>query len=60
MMFDSGSGFEFTPWMEDVNTEELSSNYFSGRGIKLVTELCNDLSYHQNGSAVKATYKWNK
>lgn len=60
MMFDSGSGFEFTPWMEDVNTEALSSNNFSGRGIKLVTDLCNDLSYHENGSAVKATYKWNK
>lgn len=60
MMFDSGSGFEFTPWMEDVNTEKLSSNNFSGRGIKLVTDICNDLNYYENGSAVKATYKWNK
>jgi DNA-binding response OmpR family regulator/anti-sigma regulatory factor (Ser/Thr protein kinase) len=60
MMIDSGSGFEFTPWVEDINTQSLSPNRFSGRGIKLVTELCHELSYHENGSAVKAVYKWNK
>lgn len=60
MMVDSGSGFEFTPWVEEVNTRNLSTNSFSGRGIKLVTELCHKLNYHENGSAVKAVYKWNK
>jgi len=60
MIFDSGNGFEFTPWMENIDTEKLSSNNFSGRGIKLVTDLCNDLHYYENGSAVKATYKWTK
>jgi len=59
MMIDSGSGFEFTPWIEESNTGSLSTNNFSGRGIKLVTELCQKLNYHENGSAVKAIYNWN-
>jgi len=60
MMIDSGTGFEFTPWIEGVGEVEFANNDFSGRGIKLVTELCQKLSYHENGSAVKAIYTWNK
>lgn len=60
MMIDSGSGFEFTPWIDESSEINLAQNEFSGRGIKLVTELCQKLSYHENGSAVKAVYTWNK
>lgn len=60
MMIDSGTGFEFTPWIEGAGEIEFDNNGFSGRGIKLVTELCQKLSYHENGSAVKAIYTWNK
>ncbi|MCG7531826.1 fused response regulator/phosphatase [Psychrobium sp. MM17-31] len=60
MMIDSGTGFEFTPWVEEHDEIELAQNEFSGRGIKLVTELCQKLSYHEDGSAVKAIYTWNK
>ncbi|MGB0835962.1 MAG: PP2C family protein-serine/threonine phosphatase [Psychrobium sp.] len=59
MMIDSGTGFEFTPWIEEHDDVELVKNDFSGRGIKLVTELCQKLSYHEDGSAVKAIYTWN-
>lgn len=58
MMIDSGTGFEFTPWIEEHDDIELVKNDFSGRGIKLVTELCQKLSYHEDGSAVKAIYTW--
>lgn len=60
MMIDSGSGFEFTPWIDDNHDVNLAPNSFSGRGIKLVTELCTQLSYHEEGSAVKALYSWSQ
>ncbi len=60
MIIDSGGGFEFSPWIDADSTHQLSSNQFSGRGIKLVRELCDTLSYHDNGSMVKATYPWYK
>jgi len=58
MLVDSGSGFEFTPWIENDGTQSLSNNQFSGRGIKLVRDLCQSLSYHDNGSLVKAIFRW--
>lgn len=61
---DSGAGFEFLPWLEGAENQqnpasELSANQFSGRGIKLVSQLCQELRYLENGSVVKATFVWN-
>ncbi|NRA53912.1 MAG: SpoIIE family protein phosphatase [Gammaproteobacteria bacterium] len=60
---DSGSGFEFTPWIEqqdDMLSDTLVRNSFSGRGIKLVRALCQELSYHEGGRTAKALYVWHK
>jgi len=58
-LIDSGSGFEFSPWIDNRGTTHLAQNHFSGRGIKLVRDLCQSLSYHENGSVVEAVYQWN-
>ena len=61
-ILDSGSGFEFSPWIEipddDSVENTLPTNQFSGRGIKLVRQICQDLVYLENGSLVKATFIW--
>jgi len=57
-LIDSGSGFEFSPWIEQETVGDLSKNHFSGRGIKLVSDLCQSLSYRENGSVVEAVYQW--
>jgi len=58
-LVDSGNGFEFSPWIEQGTSESLSKNNFSGRGIKLVSDLCQSLNYRENGSIVEAVYQWN-
>jgi len=57
-LVDSGNGFEFSPWIEQGSDEILSKNSFSGRGIKLVSDLCQSLNYRENGSIVEAVYQW--
>jgi len=62
-ILDSGAGFEFSPWLEIPDNDPTSqsavpTNQFSGRGIKLVRQICQDLVYLENGSLVKATYVW--
>lgn len=59
---DSGNGFEFSPWIENDLCEDtsLATNQFSGRGIKLVRQICKKLLYLENGSVVKAVFFWNK
>ncbi len=59
-LIDSGSGFEFTPWIEPGQADNLGDNEFSGRGIKLVSGLCQSLSYKGNGSVVNAMYRWDR
>lgn len=55
---DSGAGFEFTPWIEQDQTMQADENELSGRGIKLVSGLCQSLTYKGSGSIVNAMYRW--
>ena len=61
-IIDSGAGFESSPWIEDDESagSNVVTNQFSGRGIKLVRQICRDLVYLENGSVVKATFVWSK
>lgn len=50
---DSGAGFDLTPTaLSDANTE------YSGRGLKLVSSLCDSLDVVHPGNQVRATYCW--
>lgn len=55
---DSGKGFEFKPWIGDDEEAAVAGNQFSGRGIKLVDDICQSLIYQENGSVVQALYRW--
>ena len=52
---DSGQGFDYQSFMEK-SSEQQPDNALSGRGILLVRQLCEQLSYRDGGSAVTASY----
>ncbi|WP_241242350.1 SpoIIE family protein phosphatase [Thalassotalea sp. G2M2-11] len=57
---DSGEGFDFSTLDDVLNGAEKQSggqkNKFSGRGMHLVAQLCEQIKYHDNGSLVEAWY----
>ena len=55
---DSGLGFEPNLYFnQDCNGIE-GSTALSGRGIELVKQLCESLTYQENGTLVEASYVW--
>ena len=53
---DSGDGFDFKHWL---NKEPSSvPGGFSGRGIALVSELCESIEYENEGAAVEVVYSY--
>lgn len=55
---DSGNGFDYQN-LEDKNELKIDApTQFCGRGIELVSQLCESLTYHDNGTLVQATYVW--
>ncbi|MGH1462018.1 MAG: ATP-binding SpoIIE family protein phosphatase [Neptuniibacter sp.] len=55
---DSGDGFDYESWCLQNRTHE--TNLFSGRGIALVKELCESISYDNGGSKVEIIYTYSK
>lgn len=51
---DSGPGFDYQGAQEKLN----DPNTPSGRGIKLVKDLCESLQYKKPGNIVEAVYAW--
>lgn len=51
---DSGSGFNYQRWL-DQNTDAEGSR-LSGRGILLVSELCKNIKYLNDGASVEVVY----
>ncbi len=51
---DSGKGFDFP----DLMLPHEQETAFSGRGIRLVGELCTSLRYLEHGNQVEAVYEW--
>jgi len=52
---DSGAGFDYNGWLEKIRQGTLAEG-LSGRGIKLVDELCESLEYSENGTRVEVIY----
>ena len=51
---DSGEGFDYGRWTAKQSSGE--TNMFSGRGINLVSDLCESVRYSDNGSTVEVIY----
>lgn len=51
---DSGSGFS----MSNISSTLEDTHARSGRGIPLVTSLCQSLSYNQEGNSARAVLEW--
>ncbi|MDJ0881333.1 MAG: fused response regulator/phosphatase [Gammaproteobacteria bacterium] len=52
---DSGSGFDY---VNQPAIDPLNHTGFSGRGIYLIRDLCESLSYLGNGNIAEAIYSW--
>ncbi|WP_286239170.1 SpoIIE family protein phosphatase [Neptuniibacter halophilus] len=52
---DSGDGFDYDHWL---SKRSKGDNMFSGRGIALVTDLCEKVHYENGGSAVEIVYNY--
>jgi len=55
---DSGEGFDITKYYKDREIDSAQKLKFSGRGIDLVEQLCDNLDYQENGTVVEASYVW--
>ena len=53
---DSGMGFDYDAF--EANRHDEDSKLLSGRGIMLVKELCESVSYYGNGNVAEAIYSW--
>ena len=53
---DSGEGFDYEHWL--ANSTEPSPGQFSGRGIALVSGLCDSIQYENNGAVVEVVYSY--
>ncbi len=48
---DSGAGFDYQYWLKKADTSH--TDQLCGRGIRLVTELCESINYTNNGASVE-------
>lgn len=53
---DSGEGFDYTSWLSKQSQN--NTNQFSGRGIALVSELCESVRYDNSGSLVEVVFTY--
>ncbi|WP_415881659.1 SpoIIE family protein phosphatase [Neptuniibacter sp. QD72_48] len=53
---DSGEGFDYEHWLQ--NEQTASVGQFSGRGIALVSDLCDSITYENGGTAVEVVYSY--
>ena len=53
---DSGPGFDIAGVTEKINNANSQKPAYSGRGLQLVTQLCDTVKFHENGSVVEAIY----
>ncbi len=51
---DSGEGFDYESWLDNDNN--LNIGVLSGRGIELVSGLCESVEYSNNGATVEVVY----
>jgi anti-sigma regulatory factor (Ser/Thr protein kinase) len=54
---DSGPGFDVPALERGVNEQATNKNY-CGRGIPLVRNLCEYVTYKNRGNCVEAAYRW--
>jgi len=54
---DSGEGFDYMKWLNRTFPAS-ETNAFSGRGIALVSDLCESINYENGGAAVEVVYTY--
>ena len=52
---DTGSGFDYLQANSDLD----SNDTFSGRGLKLIRQICDSLEYSNEGRQATAVFRWN-
>lgn len=53
---DSGEGFDYEHWLQKKGS--VGAGEFSGRGIALVSDLCESIRYENAGAAVEVVYTY--
>jgi len=59
-MQDSGKGFDYQSWLDAIAANEIPEDGLSGRGIKLLSEMCESIRYSEEGTRVDVSFAWNK
>ncbi|MES9968044.1 MAG: ATP-binding protein, partial [Sedimenticola sp.] len=52
---DSGSGFDYPEYLKDFDT---GLSKLSGRGIMLLRQLCEKVTYESPGNKAEVIYSW--
>lgn len=55
---DSGKGFDFTKLNKNIDLPIGSNIELSGRGINLVEQICESISFSEAGTLIEASYIW--
>ncbi|RHW77094.1 SpoIIE family protein phosphatase [Colwellia sp. RSH04] len=55
---DSGKGFDIKQVMQKNQSKSMDSGALSGRGIELVKQLCDSLTFVEDGTSVIANFVW--
>ncbi|MCO4798804.1 MAG: SpoIIE family protein phosphatase [Colwelliaceae bacterium] len=55
---DSGKGFDFTKLNKNIDSTKGSNIELSGRGINLVEQICEHMSFSEAGTLIEASYIW--
>ena len=53
---DSGEGFDFLSVTDSILLNNAKKRDYNGRGLQLVTQLCDAVEFEEQGSRVKVIY----
>lgn len=57
---DSGKGFDYNTILKNIQTQAFDKAAYLGRGIMVLLEYCESLSYKGGGNRVEAVLAWRK
>ena len=55
---DSGPGFDYTAYQKRLGVDAPGSEQYHGRGLRLLWDLCQEVSFNEAGNSVTVTMRW--
>ena len=57
---DSGPGFDYRSRLKELERVDGTSTAYHGRGLRLLTELCESITYRGRGNEVQVVFAWSE